>query len=223
MGMGLRPTRRNPLGARASPPAWCAGVPARPQCVAPPWVRGRPARPQRRTPLGARASRNTPQCTERKLRNPLGARASPPAYSAAPHHRLTEGGFWGSPCVPSSVSGIRMSNLPLLPVWVKGAGGMRGKRRGNAAHRASRPRTPPLRAITGARASPPARSVAPPWVRGRPARMVRGRPRPQQRCAPSQAYRGEVFGEAPACHLPFQASGRPTSPFSPCGRRGQGG
>ena len=125
--------------------------------------------------------------------------------------------------MPSSVSGIRTPNLPLLPVWEKGAGGMRGKRRGNAAHRASRPRTPPLRAITGARASPPARSVAPPWVRGRPARMVRGRPRPQQRCAPSQADRGEVFGEAPACHLPFQASGRPTSPFSPCGRRGQGG
>ena len=174
MGMGLRPTRRNPLGARASPPAWCAGVPARPQCVAPPWVRGRPARPQRRTPLGARASRNTPQCTERKLRNPLGARASPPAYSAAPHHRLTEGGFWGSPCVPSSVSGIRMSNLPLLPVWEKGAGGMRGKRRGNAAHRASRSRTPPLRAITGARARRHTRSRSA-WVRGRPARMVRGR------------------------------------------------
>ena len=33
---------------------------------------------------------------------------------------------------------------------------------------------------------------------------------------------GQVSGEAPACHLPFQASGRPNSPFSPCGRRGQG-
>jgi hypothetical protein len=30
-----------------------------------------------------------------------------------------------------------------------------------------------------------------------------------------------VFGEAPACHLPFQASGRPTSPFSPCGGWGE--
>ena len=35
--------------------------------------------------------------------------------------------------------------------------------------------------------------------------------------------RGWMFWQAPACHLPFQASGRPNSPFSPCGRRGQGG
>ena len=33
---------------------------------------------------------------------------------------------------------------------------------------------------------------------------------------------GRVVGEAPVCHLPFQASGRLSSPFSPCGRRGQG-
>ena len=33
---------------------------------------------------------------------------------------------------------------------------------------------------------------------------------------------GEMFWQAPACHLPFQASGRPTAPFSPCGRRGRG-
>jgi len=31
------------------------------------------------------------------------------------------------PCVPSPVSAIRMPRLPLLPVWEKGAGGMRGK------------------------------------------------------------------------------------------------
>jgi hypothetical protein len=54
-----------------------------------------------------------------------------------------------SPCVPSSVSSIRTSELPLLPAWEKGAGGMRGKRRGNAANRASRPRTLPLRAHAG--------------------------------------------------------------------------
>ena len=34
---------------------------------------------------------------------------------------------------------------------------------------------------------------------------------------------GRVVGEAPVCHLPFQASGRPNSPFSPCGRRSAGG
>ena len=33
---------------------------------------------------------------------------------------------------------------------------------------------------------------------------------------------GWVFGEAPARHLPFQASGRSNSPFSHKGRRGQG-
>ena len=30
------------------------------------------------------------------------------------------------PCVPSPVSAIRMPRLPLLPVWEKGDGGMRG-------------------------------------------------------------------------------------------------
>jgi len=34
---------------------------------------------------------------------------------------LTGVGFWGSPCVPSSVSGIKTPNLPLLPAWEKGA------------------------------------------------------------------------------------------------------
>ena len=32
-----------------------------------------------------------------------------------------------SACVPSSVSAIRTPKLPLLPLWEKGAGGMRGK------------------------------------------------------------------------------------------------
>ena len=58
---------------------------------------------------------------------------------------LTGVGFWGSPCAPSSVSGIRTPKLPLLPLWEKGVGGMRGKRRGNAANRALLLRTLPLR------------------------------------------------------------------------------
>jgi len=37
-------------------------------------------------------------------------------------------GFLRSPCTSSSVSGVRTPNLPLLPLWEKGAGGMRGKR-----------------------------------------------------------------------------------------------
>ena len=93
--------------------------------------------------------------------------------------RPSRGRFLGSPCVPSPLSGIRTPRLPLLPVWEKGVGGMRGK--------------------TGAHAGHP-----------------RSRRKPQVR-AP---FHGRVFWEALACHLPFQASGRPNSPFSPCGRRG---
>ena len=36
--------------------------------------------------------------------------------------------------------------LPLLPLWEKGVGGMRAKMHGNAANRASLPKTLPLRA-----------------------------------------------------------------------------
>jgi|GEM_PF-1114159 len=39
---------------------------------------------------------------------------------------LTGVDFLASPCVPSPVSAIRTPRLPLLPVWEKGAGGMRG-------------------------------------------------------------------------------------------------
>jgi hypothetical protein len=127
--------------------------------------------------------------------------------------------FLESPCVPSPVSGIRTPNLPLLPVWEKGGGGMRGKRRGNAANRASRPRTLPVRTPPSAARS---RRAAPLGARVSPACSLASHlgARVSPACPPLQ---GEVFGEAPACHLPFQASGRPNSPFSPCGRRGQGG
>jgi len=38
-----------------------------------------------------------------------------------------------------------------------------------------------------------------------------------------EIFQRQVFLEAPAFLLSFWASGRPDSPFSPCGRRGQGG
>ena len=41
--------------------------------------------------------------------------------------RLTRVDFLASPCVSSPVSAIRMPRLPLLPLWEKGDGGMRGK------------------------------------------------------------------------------------------------
>ena len=54
------------------------------------------------------------------------------ALSTAPHHRarhcpLPGVDFLGSPCVRSSVSGIRTSTSPFSPLWEKGAGGTRGK------------------------------------------------------------------------------------------------
>ena len=36
-------------------------------------------------------------------------------------------------------------------------------------------------------------------------------------------FQRQVFWQAPAHHLPFQPSGRPDAPFSPCERKGQGG
>jgi hypothetical protein len=52
------------------------------------------------------------------------APASPALVIRMPHHPLlpllTGVGFWGSPCVPSSISGIRTPKLPLLPLWEKG-------------------------------------------------------------------------------------------------------
>ena len=55
-------------------------------------------------------------------RNACTARCQSPALP------LTGVDFSASPCMPSPVSAIRMPRLPLLPVWEKGAGGMRGKR-----------------------------------------------------------------------------------------------
>ncbi len=62
------------------------------------------------------------------------APAGLPACAGYPAELLTSGlrrrgcslagvGFWGSPCAPSPVSGIRTLKLPLLPLWEKGAGG----------------------------------------------------------------------------------------------------
>ncbi len=51
-----------------------------------------------------------------------------PCVGARGWRNLTGGDFWGSPGVPSPVSGIRTPRIPLLPVWEQGAGGMRGTR-----------------------------------------------------------------------------------------------
>jgi hypothetical protein len=57
-------------------------------------------------------------------------------------------------------------------------------------------------------------------VRAPPARTRAGRSR--TRCNPQvrAPLQGQAGWQAPACHLPFQASGRPPSLFSLCGSRG---
>jgi hypothetical protein len=94
---------------------------------------------------------------------------------------------------PSPVSGIRTPKRPLLPVWEKGVGGMRGQTHtGMPAHPAQ---------TSGAHAS----GAYP----GRDAPAPQELPRAQGGFSPHP--------------LLFQASGRPNAPFSPRGRRGSGG
>jgi hypothetical protein len=123
-----------------------------------------------------------------------GARVSRP-------RRRYEAGFLASPGVPSPVSGSRRPRLPLLPLWEKGVGGMRGKR--------ARER----RREKGRQDSSREHAARAPMMGHK---VERGR----------DALAGvmrQVFWQALACHLPFQAAGDPDSPFSPCGRRGLGG
>jgi len=194
-----------------------------------------------------------------------------------------------SPGVPSPVSGIRTPNLPLLPVWEKGARGDEGAHAHRNA-RASLPGTLPLtykrcarlrrargrdarapganlrcarpcrgglvgkprRAISrfrhqdaqpspspslgeggrgdeGAHAHGNSRASLPGTLPLRGARAsgahAGGTPAPPTRRKPQvrAPLQGQVCWQAPAYHLPFQASGRPTSPFSQFGRREQGG
>jgi hypothetical protein len=134
-------------------------------------------------------------------------------------------GFLESPCVPSPVSSIRTPHTPPSPlVGEEGRGDEGQKRLGiqqgkRASGERSRARCPRSREESqgGARASRPRRlaTVVVNACTGKVTRWSEGVP-------PAQAY-GAGFSESPTCHLPFQASGRQVSPFSPCGRRGAGG
>jgi len=94
----------------------------------------RRAFPARHTPGSARVP---PACS---LASHLGARVSP----ACPP--LQGEVFGEASAYHLPFPGIRTPNLPLLPVWEKGGGGMRGKRRGNAENHSSLSRNLPLRA-----------------------------------------------------------------------------
>ena len=79
-----------------------------------------------------------------------------------------------SPCVPSPVSGIRTPRLPLLPLWEKGVGGMRGNSARECRTSLISPKHSTLEsAPPGCAGVPPACSstkVRTTWVRERPAR-----------------------------------------------------
>ena len=87
-----------------------------------------------------------------------------------PSHRVD---FLASPCVPSSVSVIRTPKLPLLPVWEKGVGGMRGK---GAWECSTSPIAPKNSSVV--HSAPVVRPRRKPQVRAPPARTRVGRPRP---------------------------------------------
>ncbi len=112
---------------------------------------------------------------------------------------LTGGDVLARPCVPSPVSGIRTPRLPLLPLWEKGVGGMRGNSARECRTSLISPKHSTLEsALPGCAGAPPACSstkVRTAWVRGRPAR--------------TQRYD----------LLPFQASGHPT-PLLPSRKKG---
>jgi len=65
----------------------------------------------------------TPCCADTGCQTDRRQRSRPPHGGTSPSQR-----YLGTPRVPSSVSDIRTPQLPLLPLWEKGAGGMRGKR-----------------------------------------------------------------------------------------------
>jgi hypothetical protein len=144
--------------------------------------------------------------TLEKARPPRGCAGRPRPQTrrrrALPGHcHLTGAGFFGeAPARHLPFQASRRPNAPFSPCGRRGAGGMRGNRRGEC----STPRIAPENS-TLEKALPP-RGCA-----GVPARRRAGGARSQA----LPPYRGRFFGEAPARHLPFQASRRPNAPFSP--------
>jgi hypothetical protein len=165
-------------------------------------MRARRLRSQpRNASLQARCPRSQPAAaTSGTPALPESCELKPSLRARKPHQGQV---FLGSPCISSLALGFRTPRLPLLPVWEKGVGGMRGKR---APQRSGRHcGTTAFLALL---------------LRLQASRRVRaGGARTQGISASS----GRFFWEAPAFLLSLWASGRPDSPFSPCGRRGLGG
>jgi hypothetical protein len=129
---------------------------------------------------------------------PARRRAGGARSQALPPYR---GRFFGE--APARHLPFQASRRPNAPSPLVGEGG-RGDE-GQQARECSTPRIAPENS-TLEKALPP-REYA-----GVPARRRAGGARSQA----LPPYRGRFFGEAPARHLPFQASRRPNAPFSPC-------
>jgi hypothetical protein len=91
-------------------------------------IRG--ARATRAHPGGTRLSfRRTPPTIRHRRARGRAARTPDPAQTTGARAHAGAG-LLASPGVPSPVSGIRTPNLPLLPVWEKGARGDEGQKCG---------------------------------------------------------------------------------------------
>ena len=162
---------------------------------------------------------------------------------------LTGGDVLASPCVPSPVSGIRTPRVPLLPVWEKGVGGMRGKGARECRtllispkHSTLESAPPGYAGIALARSSTKVMISAmrrvDHWTHPLEARASRPHAAAQRYASPGCAgvpparsatkvrtawVRGRPARMQRCDLLPFWSSEYPDSPFSPCGRRGLGG
>ena len=129
-------------------------------------------------------------------RHPAGCAPEARAPRASP---LPAAGFLASPCISSLALGFRTPRLPLLPVWEKGDEGQTGAATEWSSLRDDRV------------------SSAPSPVAGIPPGARRRRAHPGH-----LRFQRQVFWQAPAFLLSLWASGRPDSPFSPCGLKGGG-
>jgi hypothetical protein len=156
-------------------------------------------RGQMRTGMLAHLRQERAPCTVRAP--PARTQAGRPRTRRNPQaHALAGAGLVASPGVPSFVSGIRTPRLPLLPLWEKGVGGMRGKC-ARECWRTPQVHTP-LQGQVG-------------WQTVRLYKRSQG-------LRVHTPLQGQVGWQAPACHLPFQAAGRPNTPFCLCGDEGLG-
>ena len=129
MRAGRPRTRRNPqVHAFAWGGFWGAPACLRGARASGAHAGGTPAHPAQ--PSGARPCRSRlvgkPWRAIFRFRQQDAQTPLPPCVGARGWRNLTGGDFWGSPGVPSFVSGSRTPRLPLLPLWVE-RGGFAGR------------------------------------------------------------------------------------------------